>query len=233
MKIKNEEEKKMIEKILTMEELETLKKAYQMMNNTTNQEYKTNLLRRIDDVISMIRYIELSYPFFNHADYDALAERMGNLRIAMNSISNPEKQESSFNYLADRNNTPVILSSLEMIDQMRFPEIEDLLLQIANNSGTEITIDDEVKIMIGDNYHIVFVRKDNDTMVVDLDSNLRPRITEDKIPYIKARCLNELEQGQDPTIQKIYDEMIFQALNFHMGQKNVGYRLSKKRGEER
>ena len=54
-----------------------------------------------------------------------------------------------------------------------------------------------------------------------------------ELKEIQERCRRAQEEGIDPTIQKIYDEMVYQALNFNIPKKGNGYALTKKRDEKR
>jgi len=229
----NKNDKEMLERILTSEGLETLTKAYKMLKVTKNAEFNEALLRRIDDVISMVRYIELSYPMFHHEDYDALSARMINLEIAMVSITNPESQERSFNYFADNNSNPIILHSIEQIDIHRFPIIGDLLHGIANGKAQTVSVTENLKVAKKESENILYFDKDNQIIIYDLISGIKPKISIRELKEIQERCRKTQEEGLDPTIQKIYDEMVYQTLNFNFPEKGNGYALTKKRDEKR
>ena len=233
MENNNKSEKEMLERILTRREIERLTRAYTMLDSINNEEFKKTLLRRIDDVISMIRYIELSYPMFHHEDYEELGSRMTNLEIAMTSIKQPEKQERSFNYLADSTNTPLILRSIELLDTQRFAEVGNLLYGIANGNVKPITVDEELKVARASATNILYYDKDGQIIVYDLIGGLIPKMKRSDIEGVKDKCRQAIEEGLDPTIQRIYDEMVYQALNFNIPEQGTGYALTKKRDKER
>ena len=233
MEKSNKSEKEMLERILTSKEIETLTKAYKMLKGTTNDEFKKTLLRRIDDVISMIRYIELSYPMFHHDDYDALSARMANLEIAMASIRQPEVKERSFNYLADSSNTPLILRSIEVLDTQRFAEVGNLLYGIASGNAKPITVDEELKVARSTATNILYYDNEDQIVIYDLIGGLKPKMKRSDIEEVKGKCRMAIEEGLDPTVQKIYDEMVYQELNFNIPEKGNGYALTKKRDNER
>ena len=233
MENNNKSEKEMLERILTRREIERLTRAYTMLDSINNEEFKTTLLRRIDDVISMIRYIELSYQMFHQEDYEALGSRMTNLEIAMASIKQPEKQERSFNYLADNTNTPLILRSIELLDTQRFAEVGNLLYGIANGNAKPITVDEELKVARASATNILYYDKDGQIIVYDLIGGLIPKMKRSDIEGVKDKCRHAIEEGLDPTLQKIYDEMVYQALNFNIPEQGTGYALTKKRDKER
>lgn len=229
----NKNDKEMLERILTSEDLETLTKAYKMLKDTENEEFNEALLRRIDDVISMVRYIGLSYPMFHHDDYDALSARMINLEIAMVSINAPESQERSFNYFADSNNNPIILHSIEQLDIHRFPIIGDILHGIANGKAETVSVTENLKVARKASENILYFESDNQIIIYDLISGINPKMNIRELKEIQERCRRAQEEGIDPTIQKIYDEMVYQALNFNIPKKGNGYALTKKRDEKR
>ncbi len=225
-------EKEMLERILSTHELEVLTKAYSMLNNIENKEFEKALLRRIEDVISMIRYIEISYPFFNQDDYDALGSRMTNLEITMTSIEQPESKQKSFNYLADETGTPLILRTIEYLDNQRFYEVGDLLSSIAEGKVKGIPVEKELKLAKGESKGILYLKKDGQVLIYDIVSITRTKKPKIELKDIKNRCLEALEKGLDPTIQSIYDQMVYQALNFNIPEQGNGYALTKKRDNE-
>jgi len=233
MEKNNKSEKEMLEKILTSSEIEILTRAYKMLKGTENEEYKKTLLRRIDDVISMIRYIELSYPMFHHADYDALSARLANLEITMSSIKQPEVKERSFNYLADSSNTPIILKSIEVLDNQRYQEVGNLLQGIANGTAKSTQVDEELKVVRSTATNVLYYDDENQIIIYDLVGGLRPKMPRQELEVVKARCRQAIEAGLDPTIQRIYDEMVYQALNFNIPEKGYGYAKTKNRDKER
>jgi len=233
MEKNNKSEKEMLERILTSHELSILTNAYKMLKSTDNEEFKKTLLRRIDDVISMIRYIELSYPMFHHADYDSLGARLTNLEIAMNSIKQPENNERSFNYLADGTNTPLILRSIEFLDTQRYYEAGDLLSRIASGKIDPITVGHEIKVARSTATNILYFDNDSQIIIYDLIGGIKPKMKREELKIIKEKCNQAIEEGLDPTIQKIYDEMVYQALNFNVPKQGNGYALTKKRDYER
>ena len=130
-------------------------------------------------------------------------------------------------------NTPIILRSIEFLDIERFYEVGDLLSDIASGVATEIMIDEELKMAVGNTQRILYVDKDNQIVIYDLDKGILPGKKKHETREIKERCLREIEKGINPTIQKMYDEMVYQALSFNMAEPGKGYALTKKRENER
>ena len=228
---RKQEDRDILLRVLTTEEIELLKEAYAMYKSLNNKDHKILLLRRIDDVISMARFTDMSDVSLMSSNFEHLYDRMNNLRIAINNIKNPITTESTFNYLADRTKTPLILHSIEYLDNQRHQEIGFLLETLAHGDGKEQ--DGELRQLVGGTYHLIFTRRGPKVMIYDIDSNERPKIKPEELPRINERCGAAIRLKSDGTIQTIYDEIVYQAVNFNMPTNNIGYRLIKSKGKER
>ena len=229
MKRKNDEDVKILMDVLTESEFATITEAYKLYKSIEDEEQKTLLLRRIDDVISMARYIIFTGEKYNQTDYEILGERLSNLNIAISNIKNPITKETTLNYFADSTNTPLILRSIEYLDNQRHEEVDSLIEHAIRNNGNEETTEEGISILRGSTHYLVFVRKENNIVIYDIDNRMNPQIKKEDLISIKEACEALLNEENNNVVQKIYDEMVYQAINFHMQQKNAGYRLIKRK----
>ena len=222
-----------LRRVLTEEEFEYLKNAYGLYKKVSNQDLQILLLRRIDDVISMARFTDMSGAVNMHRNYESLSARLVNLKIAVENILHPEKQRSTFNYLADKTKTPYILRSIEYLDNQTHDEVGFLLEELAKGTGTEETITGELKRIPGFGYNLVFMRQGDSILVYDIENSSRPALDERGYQALNERMKQQMNVKPNSTVQRIYDEMVYQTVNFNVPTMNVGYRLIKKREEER
>ena len=222
-----------LKRVLTEEEFEYLKNAYGLYKKTDNQELQILLLRRIDDVISMARFTDMSGPVNMQRNYEGLSARIVNLKIAVENILHPESQKSTFNYLADKTKTPYILRSIEYLDNQLHDEVGYLLEEVAKGTGKEETITGELKRISGFGYNLVFMRRGESVLVYDIENCARPTLSDSDYRVLNERMKEQIAAKPNSTIQRIYDEMVYQTVHFNVPTLNVGYRLIKKRNEER
>ncbi len=225
---KKNTDKELLLRILSKEEFEILENAYIFYHTLQNDDYKKMLLRRIDDVISMARYIDLTYPNFSQTDYDVLGARMTNLKIAVRHLQKEPENDLSFNYMADQHDCPLILSSIQFMDYERFHEIDELLDDISSKNEKEVTLSKELKAMVGKKHHVLYTRNNSQVMVYDVYSNVHPIKDKSALLGIRNLCMDELKVGTDVTLQTIYDDMVFSTLHFNLPLEKKGYRFIKK-----
>ena len=206
-----------LRRVLTEEEFEYLKNAYGLYKKVSNQDLQILLLRRIDDVISMARFTDMSGAVNMHRNYESLSARLVNLKIAV----------------ADKTKTPYILRSIEYLDNQTHDEVGFLLEELAKGTGTEETITGELKRIPGFGYNLVFMRQGDSILVYDIENSSRPALDERGYQALNERMKQQMNVKPNSTVQRIYDEMVYQTVNFNVPTMNVGYRLIKKREEER
>ena len=229
----NNEDVKILMQVLTAKEFSLLRDSYVLYKSLDNEEYKTFLLRRIDDVISMARYISITEFRFNQSDYEILGERLSNLKIAVRNINEPTTTETHISYLADNTKTPLILNSIAYLDNQRHYEIGSLLESVSNHEGKENTIKGSLKCLTGTTYHLLYAKKSDDIIIYDIDKNYEPRYGKEQMEDIRRLCEEAFKTKKDHVIQKIYDEMVYQSVNFHIPTTNIGYGLKKRKTKER
>ena len=232
MEIKNND-REILERTLTEEEIAFLKNSYSLYKATPDQELQLLLIRRMNDVVSIARYIDMMGNSHSQSLYDYLTERMCNLRIVVDNILHPTTESITFSYVEGFDKTPKILDSMAYLDHQRYPEIASLLKSIAISPEEGETIDGELKRLIGPTHYIVYFYDSNNTVVYDFDKICNPEIKKGASKSIKAMCQKALKKGISPIVQKSFDEMVYQKLNFNIPQHNIGYRLVKKYPEER
>ena len=213
--LKRSDDADILEKILNEDELSVVKNAYSMYNGMEDGTHKIFLLRRINDVISMARYIDLSYPAFNQYDYDVLGYRLNNLRISMAHMDKEPSNDLSLSYMVDSNCFPLLLSSLHFLD--------------TQNYNDEETVFGELKSMVGPTHHILYTRVGNKKMVYNVFSNFKPGLKKKDLLAIKESCKERKDVLLDPVIQSIIDDSIYSVLHFNFAAPNNGYRLVKER----
>ena len=233
MKKHNELNKELLELILTKDELEILRRAYKVYKELKDNELKEYLLRRMDDVTSMVTFIGITYPEFRSEDYDALALRLSNLSITTSSLLQVTPKESRVNFLMDRHKTPYLLNSLAFTDTEGYNEINELLKDIAVGGRNSKTVCGELKVAVGPSYHILFLRDDEKAHIYDVDSNTMPRIKKDLLPRIEELLKREAKKTQNPILEKINDQIIYQTIHLNIGVPGHSYSLIKKSEKER
>ena len=229
---RSEGDSEILERILTETEFKTYIEAYKLYKATENEEQKNMLLRRLGDVLSMARYMDISSPIDSQYNHEILDDRIRNLQIAVNNILLTGEEERTLNYYADQTNTPLILRSLEFLDNQKYPEIGSLIEKVARRTGNEQTLIDELKRIVGNSYQILFTRKDNKVIIYDIDSLFKPSISKDQYEAIKKVCLEELSRKTDSIIQKTYDEMVYQTVYFNLLSEVRGFDQGKKRKKD-
>jgi len=227
--LKRSDDADILEKILTKDELSVVKNAYSMYKGMEDGTHKIFLLRRINDVISMARYIDLSYPAFNQYDYDVLGYRLNNLRISMAHMDKEPSNDLSLSYMVDSNCFPLLLSSIHFLDIQNYNEINNLLSLIAGDCNGEETVFGELKSMVGPTHHILYTRVGNKKMVYNVFSNFKPGLKKKDLLAIKESCNERKDVLLDPVIQSIIDDSIYSVLHFNLSAPNNGYRLVKER----
>jgi hypothetical protein len=218
--VKNESDKDIIKKILTERELDIFTRSYELYKSLENGVYKNFLLRRMDDVLSIVRYINMSYPNFSQEDYDCLGSRILYLDIAMRHFTNPEQANSNIGYCLNYHGIPRIMSSISALDLERFKEVDDLLSSVSSEDNNEVTLSGNLKGIYGPTQLVIYLKDGSRVMVYDIVSYQRN--TKLDSSTIKARCMSQLDDI-DPNIHSIYDEMIYSALHFNFAHQNKGY----------
>ena len=225
--VKNESDKDMIKKILSENELDIFTRGYELYKSMNNDTYKNFLLRRMDDILSIVRYINMSYPNFSQEDYDCLSSRVLYLDIAMRHFTHPEQANGNMGYCVNYQGTPRIMTSISTLDFEKFKEVDNLLSSISCEDNNEITLNGNLKGIYGPTQLVIYLKDGSKVMVYDIVSLQRP-IDLDP-PSIKARCVSQLG-NMDPSIHSIYDEMIYSALHFNFAHQNKGYGKVKEKG---
>ncbi len=227
--LKRSDDREILEKVLSTDELSVVKKAYVMYKGMEESTHKTFLLRRINDVISMARYISLSYPAFNQYDYDVLGYRLNNLKISMAHMNKEPNNDLSLSYMVDSNCFPLLLSSIHFLDSQNYNEVSNLLSLIASDCNGEETISGELKSMVGPTHHILYTRVGNKKLVYNVFSNFKPGLDKKDLLAIKESCKERKDVLGDPVIQSIIDDSIYAVLHFNLTAPDNGYRLVKER----
>lgn len=123
------ETKTLLEKYLTEKELGIISEAYQKAEEGRDIERKKTIYRAIKDVESMCKYLDLApVTIYTHENFEILAQKINILRVLVNS---PLEGPNSFRFIT-QNDFPKFLRSLEFIDEYYYPNIYNLLNNIAN-----------------------------------------------------------------------------------------------------
>ncbi len=225
----NNNDNNILKRLLTPKDLHLMEEAYGYMNGMPEGKYRDFLLRRIDDVISMARYIDLMAPYSLHEDYDALYGRLTYLELALRHFRNKSNEDPRYSYSEISSNTPRILTSISTLDYERYHEVDNLVFSAFHDPSQEMPLYHELKKVRGNAFQVIYAHKGDSVMIYDICSVVKKR-EELNLDEIRKRCLAELEENSDPTIQAIYDDIVYSALHFDTKEQNGGYRLVKERG---
>ena len=231
MEIVNKD-KEILARVLTTEEIDFLKGSYQLYKGLKAEDLKEIILRRINDVVSIARYLDMMNGL-DQSLYDCLTERLSNLRIVVDNIENPPKEPINFRYVADHYKNPRILVSIGYLDHARYSEVGALLSETAASPESGEQIDNSLYAVSGPTHQVIYYYDSTSTIIYDIERTPDKKEKRKDLKDIREACQRVLKSKASPIIEKSYDEMVYQKVNFNMCQHNVGYRLVKKYPEER
>lgn len=221
--------KNTLERYLTDKERSILKEGYALYKAINNPELGVLLLRRIDDVISIVKYIEIGPSNEQQSNYDCLTERINNLSIAIENIKNPAAQVSKKRYVTDKTRTPLIIRSLEYVDDTKFLEISLLLENVDINPLRGEIIEGNLRRMVGDSVDVIYLLEHGYTAIYDIESRISPKISKSTIKAVKDRCRKSLTGDTNPVLEKIYDDMVIHTISNSSPIETLNPALAKER----
>lgn len=216
-----------IKNYLTITEFEILKKAYSLSKSLKDKELKGILLRRINDVLSIIKYMEIAPPNEMQENYEYLTIRITNMEITINCIIHPNNKGRKIQFIEDSSYTPLLYRTIESIDSEENKEISDIIAKVFKSPESGIIEGENIRSMNGRKRKIFYSLDRNSTTIIDADSILFPKYTKKDLKSMRDRIKQKNNNKANPVVEQIYEEMIFRNLNFNLIELDTGFSLLK------
>lgn len=218
----NENNKVLLEKYLSENELSTMQKAKELILSSDNIELIDLLHRLYKDVISLCKYMEMSSSNIKHYIQDTLTQKINSLNLIIKNISNPNSTiTKSFYFAVDDNHLPKIIHNIEFIDIILYEEIFNLLVELANNrvEGVSFRENDGIKYchLYSDSLVLTYAVKDNEIVIIGIENISSPE--KNKVD-ISSNTLNQVrvlyEKPKTSTflyMQNLYENLVASQLD--------------------